>query len=68
MELVRVVLVGNATVPVQPSIPEEAAAPSAPCADSRLTVKERISMLDEMALNDDNEDEIPASDDDESLA
>ena len=66
MELARVVLVGNPTV--QPSIPEEAAAPSAPCADSRLTVKERISMLDEVVLNDDNEDEIPASDDDISLA
>ena len=56
-------LVGNPTV--QPSIES---AERAPCTDSGLTVKERISMLDDMVLNGDNEDEIPATDNEESLA
>ncbi len=38
------------------------------CTASGLTVKERISMLDDMVLNDENEDEIPATDDEDSLA
>ncbi len=41
---------------------------SATCANSNFTLKERISMLDDMVLNDENEDEIPATDDEESLA
>ena len=41
---------------------------SAECANSNFTLKERISMLDDMVLNDENEDEIMPTDDEESLA
>jgi hypothetical protein len=40
----------------------------AACANSDFTLKERISMLDDMVLNDNNEDEILPTDDEESLA
>ena len=46
----------------------EDATKSAPCANSSFTLKEQILMLDDMVLNDENEDKIPATDDKESLA
>ena len=40
----------------------------APCAGSNLTLKEKLMSLDEMELVDKNEDNSPATDDEESLA
>ncbi len=45
---------------------EEAA--SAPCADSGLTLREKIMCLDDMALVEENEDDSPPTDDEESVA
>ena len=48
--------------------PAAVAANCAPCANSNFGLKDRISMLDDMVLNDENEDEIMPTDDEESLA
>jgi hypothetical protein len=40
----------------------------APCAGSNLTLKEKLMSLDDMELVDENEDDSPATDDEESLA
>jgi hypothetical protein len=38
------------------------------CAGSNLTLKEKLMSLDDMELVDENEDDSPATDDEESLA
>ncbi len=40
----------------------------APCAGSNLTLKEKLMSLDDMELVEENEDDSPATDDEESLA
>ena len=40
----------------------------APCAGSNLTLKEKLISLDDMELVEENEDNSPATDDEESLA
>ena len=44
------------------------AAECAPCADSNLTLKEKLMSLDDMELVEENEDDSPSTDDEESLA
>jgi hypothetical protein len=40
----------------------------APCTGSNLTLKEKLMSLDDMELVEENEDDSPATDDEESLA
>jgi hypothetical protein len=46
----------------------DGAADSAPCANSNMTLKERMAKLDHMELVDKNEDELEVDSDEESLA
>ena len=42
-------------------------AEGAPCADSDLTLREKIMSLDDMVLVEENEDDSPSTDDQESV-
>ena len=47
---------------------ETRGAECAPCAGSNLTLKEKITSLDDMVLVEENEDDTPSTDDRESVA
>ena len=63
---VIVLLTGNPVVPVLDS--KKTITECAPCADSFFSLKEQIMNLDEMGLELHEDDEIAATDDEESLA
>jgi hypothetical protein len=46
----------------------DGAADCAPCANSNMTLKERMVKLDDMELVDENEDELEVGSDEESVA
>ena len=47
---------------------ETSAMECAPCADSFLTLKEKIMNIDDMVLVEENKDDSPSTDDEESVA